>query len=393
MRTILHVDMDAFYASVEQRDNPALRGKPVIVGAPHHQRGVVSACSYEARAFGVHSAMPSQEAWRRCPQAIFVPCDMACYELASRQIFAVFERFSPAVEPLSIDEAFIDVTGACRLFGDGRTIATKIRTAIRSEIGLPASVGVAHNKFLAKLASQRAKPDGILEMPHDLTAVVAMLGKLEVGALWGVGRVTEKRLRAAGYHFVRDIQQADPRALAELLGSSLAQHLLLLAHGEDQREVETGVAEKSISRETTFLQDCTAADHLRITLLDLVDEVGQRLRAQGHYATTGRIKIRWSDFRTITRQAPFDTPVCDDFSLRTLADNLFQAERLIQPVRLIGFGVSGFTTKRDEQLSLFDHTPAVRTKRERLCHTIDELREKLGGHAIMPRGELHTPEK
>jgi len=375
--------MDAFFAAVEQRDHPEWRGKPVIVGAPPDQRGVVSTCSYEARAFGVHSAMPSREAYRRCPQGIFVSTGMARYEEASQQVFAVFERFSPLVEPVSIDEAFIDVTGARTLFGDGRTIAEKIRTAIFSEVRLTASVGVAHNKFLAKLASEKAKPDGLFVVPEGRDAVVKFLATLKVDALWGVGKVTGESLERAGFRTVADIQKADPAYLTRLLGESLSAHLLALAFGEDTRDVETLFEEKSLSREYTFLEDCKDRETVREVLKGLADEVGRRVRAHGHYATVGRLKLRWADFRTITRQAPFETAACDDFSFRAMALRLFDAERLVQPVRLVGFGVSGFSAGRSEQLSLFDTSPEARGKRERLCRTVDALREKLGHGAVV----------
>lgn len=392
LRCVLHIDMDAFFAAVEQRDHPELRGKPVIVGAPPDQRGVVSTCSYEARVFGVHSAMPSREAYRRCPQGIFVAPNMDRYEEASRNVFAIFERFSPLVEPLSIDEAFVDVTGSRTLFGSGEEIAKKIRAAIRSEVGLTASIGVAGNKFLAKLASEKAKPDGLFVVPEGREAIVRFLGALKVGALWGVGKVTAEALERAGFKTVADIQKADRAYLERLLGSGLAQHLTALAFGEDAREVETEFEEKSLSREYTFLTDCRDRNEVREVLKNLADEVGRRVRAHGHFATVGRIKLRWADFKTITRQAPFDAAVCDDFSFRAMAVRLFDAEKLVQPVRLIGFGASGFTEGRREQLSLFDDEPEAREKREKLCRTVDALREKLGEGAVSRIGTRKAPE-
>jgi DNA polymerase-4 len=311
---------------------------------------------------------------------------MPRYAEASRRVFAIFERFSPLVEPVSVDEAFIDVSGARALFGDGRAVAEKIRAAIRAEVGLTASVGVAHNKFLAKLASERAKPDGLFVMPQDPGEVVRFLGALDVGALWGVGKVTEEALARAGIRTVADLQRTDPRALERLLGANLAAHLLALASGADSREVETEFEEKSLSREYTFGEDCRDRDTVRERLKELVDDVGRRVRAHGRYATVGRLKLRWSDFRTITRQAPFESAVCDDFSMRTLALRLFDAERLVQPVRLVGFGVGGFTDARSEQLSLFDAAPDAREKRERLCRTVDALRGQFGDRAV-GRGE------
>jgi nucleotidyltransferase/DNA polymerase involved in DNA repair len=388
-RCILHIDMDAFFAAVEQRDRPELRGKPVIVGAPPDQRGVVSTCSYEARVFGVHSAMPSREAFRRCPQGIFVLPNMEAYEEASRRVFAVFERFSPLIEPISIDEAFVDVTGARALFGDGKAIAEKIRAAIRAEVNLAASVGVACNKFLAKLASEKAKPDGLFVVPEERGEIVRFLGAQKIGSLWGVGHVTGEALERAGFRTVADIQKADPAYLTRAVGEGLAAHLRALAFGEDSREVETSFEEKSLSREHTFLEDCRDREAVREVLKNLADEVGSRVRSHGHYATVGRLKLRWADFRTITRQAPFETAVFDDFSFRAMALRLFDAEKLIQPVRLIGFGVSGFCDGRSEQLSLFDDAPEARAKRERLCRAVDALRERLGrdvvGRGSQPR--------
>lgn len=389
-RCFLHIDMDAFFAAVEQRDHPELRGKPVIVGAPPDQRGVVSTCSYEARVFGVHSAMPSREAFRRCPQGIFVTPNMERYEEASRKVFAIFERFSPLVEPLSIDEAFVDVSGSRTLFGSGEEIAKKIRAAIRSEVGLTASIGVAPNKFLAKLGSEKAKPDGLIVVPEKREEIVRFLGALKVGALWGVGKVTGEALERAGFKTVADIQKADRAYLERLLGSGLSAHLLALAFGEDSREVETEFEEKSLSREYTFLTDCRDRNEVREVLKNLADEVGRRVRAHGHFATVGKIKLRWADFKTITRQAPFETAVCDDFSFREMALRLFDSERLVQPVRLIGFCAAGFTQARREQLSLFDDAPEVREKQERLCRAVDALRERLGRDAVVRAGKNKT---
>jgi DNA polymerase-4 len=381
-RCILHIDMDAFFASVEQRDRPELRGKPVVVGAPPDQRGVVSTCSYEARVFGIRSAMPSREAYRRCPHAIFLPPDIARYDEASRQVFEIFERFSPLIEPVSCDEAFIDVTGAHALFGSGEEIAKQIRATIRKEVGLTASIGVAHNKFLAKLGSERAKPDGLFVVPQTREAVIRFLGAMKVSSLWGVGKVTGDALRRAGYQTVADLQKGDPRKLERLFGAHFMERIMALAFGEDSRAVETDTAEKSLSREYTFLTDCSDREEIRNVIRGLVDDVGQRVRRHGVYATTGRMKLRWADFKTITRQAPFEVPVCDDFSFRALAFSLFDAEPLIHPVRLIGFGVTGLTSHSREQLTLFDDGKADRAKREKLCRAVDALRAKFGDDAV-----------
>ena len=389
---ILHIDMDAFFAAVEQRDRPELRGKPVVVGAPPDQRGVVSTCSYEARVFGVRSAMPSREAFQRCPQAIFLPPDMPRYAAVSRQVFAIFERFTPLVEPVSVDEAFLDVTGSRRLFGEPEAIGINIRAAIQSELGLTASVGVANNKFLAKLASESNKPDGLTIVPRDRTAQLAFLAPLPVGRLWGVGKVTRELLEQHGLATVGDLQRASEATLIPIIGRNSAAHLLRLAYGEDDREIETESEEKSISREYTFPVDCRDADRMRAILRDLVDDVGRRLRESGKYASVGRLKLRWADFQTLTRQRSFALPVCDDFTLRRMALELFEAEPRIQPVRLIGFGVSNFTTERMEQLSLFDDPADHRVRDEKLCRTVDKLRQKLGDDHLV-RADSETLKK
>ena len=389
-RIILHADMDAFFASVEQRDHPEWRGKPVVVGAPPDQRGVVAAASYEARRYGIHSAMPSREAGRRCPHAIFAPPNFRRYSQVSRQVFDIFERFSPLIEPVSIDEAFLDVTGAQRLFGDGAAIAARIKQAVRAETGLTVSVGVAPNKFLAKLASDMHKPNGVTIVPSEPDAIRAFLAPLPVGKIWGVGKVSEQILARAGFHCIADIQRADLAFLARLLGRDAAAHLFALAQGEDARQVEVTWDEKSISREHTFLEDVTDVALLERTLGDLAEDVGRRLRKAGKYAGVARLKLRWKNFQTITRQIPLVPPRCDDFRLRTVALELFAAEKLIAPVRLIGFGVSQLTLQSVGQLALFAE-PAGRTRRaETLSRAVDDIRRKFGAEAILSSSAKHS---
>lgn len=378
-RDILHIDMDAFFAAVEQRDHPQWRGKPVVVGASPDQRGVVSTCSYEARVFGVHSAMSSMEAGRRCPHAIFVPPDMARYEAVSRQVFAIFERFTPLVEPISIDEAFLDVTGAHGLFGDNVTIAELIRAAIRKETdGLTASVGIAPNKFLAKLASESQKPDGLTVVPRTPQEILHFLAPLPVGRLWGVGTVMRAQLARAGYRTVADIQQTEERTLVRVVGAHTANWLLRLARGDDDRDVITDWDEKSFSREHTFGTDCHDAENVRAVLCALTEDVGGRLRAANRFARTAKLKLRWSDFQTLTRQKTFTTAICDDFTLREVACALLDNEPLVKPVRLVGFGVTGLCDSRNEQLLLFDDDTTSLRKRETLSKTIDAIRERFG---------------
>ena len=378
-RTILHVDMDAFFASVEQRDNPELQGKVVVVGAPPDQRGVVAAASYEARRYGIHSAMPSREAGKRCPDAVFVPPNLTRYKEVSDQIVVILEQFTPLVEPLSIDEAFLDVTGGRALFGTGEETARKIKTRIQQETGLIASVGVAGNKFLAKLASDLEKPDGLTVVPDEPEAIKAFLAPLPVKRLWGVGKVMQQTLADIGIHTVADLQQASPKKLASLIGASLAGHLLALANGQDERELELEREEKSISREHTYLEDCSEPERLERTLSTLVEDVGSSLRGVGKYAGIAHLKLRWQGFKTITRQRPFPRPSADDVTLRHMALELFRAESLIKPVRLIGFGVSRLATERDEpQMDLFSSEGDDQEKRERLSTAVDALRAKFG---------------
>jgi nucleotidyltransferase/DNA polymerase involved in DNA repair len=381
-RHILHVDMDAFFASIEQRDHPEWRGKPVVVGAGPHERGVVSTCSYEARKFGIHSAMPSREAGRRCPHAIFTPGNHALYAAVSQQVFAVFGRYTPFVEPVSVDEAFLDVSGSLRLFGPPETIAASIRGDLRRELGITGSVGIAHNMFLAKLASDMRKPDGQTVVPRDPADVRAFLAPLPVRRLWGVGKTTAELLQGAGLTTIGDIQRMPPDALSRWVGNSLANHLARLAVGHDERDLTFEWEEKSISRENTFGEDTRDSALLADTLRELADDVGRQVRQSGHFATVARLKLRWSDFRTITRQRPFVAPARDDFTFREMAESLFEAAYDGAAVRLIGFGVTGFTDVRSDQLLLFDDPTPLRDKRENVCSAVDSLRERLGSDAV-----------
>jgi DNA polymerase-4 len=388
-RVILHVDMDAFYASVEQRDRPELRGRPVVVGAAPDQRGVVAACSYEARRFGVRSAMPSREAGRLCPQAVFLPPDMRRYEAASRQVFTVFERFTPCVEALSIDEAFLDVTSARRLFGDGAAIARSIKEAVRGETGLTASVGVAANKFLAKVASDMGKPDGLVVVPPGREAVAAFLAPMPVGRVWGVGEVTQSLLHERGIRTIGDLQRMTEPGLAAIVGGHAASHILKLAWGEDERAVEAESGEKSISREHTFPSDVRGEEPVRTVLLDLVEDVGRRLRETGKYAGTARLKLRWQGFVTITRQVQLVPPCRDDTTLGQAALRLLAAEPLVRPVRLVGFGVTNLKDNPQWQPGLFDDGPGSEGKREQLSRAVDTIRRRHGAGSIV-RGSRAT---
>ena len=383
-RVFLHVDMDAFYASVEQRDHPEYRGKPLVVGSPPDQRGVVSTASYEARTFGIHSAMPSREAGQRCPHAIFVPPDMPRYEMVSAQVFEIFGRYTPFVEGLSIDEAFLDVTGSLRLYGPGEEIARRIKSDIVSELALTCSVGVAPNKFLAKLGSEYRKPDGLTVLPFDPKAIVTFLRPLPVTRLWGVGKVTRQAFDRAALHTIGDIQDAPLALLQSVVGPHNAAHLRALAFGEDPREIELDIREKTLSREHTFLHDERSRATLDNTLFELVEDVARRLRADGRLASGGRLKVRWKDFETFTRQRPFPRPTRVEEDLHALAQDLFRDVALVQPIRLIGFGVTGLVEHPgQQQLDLFGSaTIETHSKKEKLDQTVDRIRQKHGPHAI-----------
>ncbi len=381
-RVILHVDMDAFFASVEQRDHPEWRGKPVIVGAPPDCRGVVSTCSYEARKFGVHSAMPSRQAFACCPQGIFVQPRMARYQEVSAAVFAIFNAYSPLVEALSIDEAFLDVSGVRRLFGEPQSIARKIKAQIAGELGITCSIGVAPNKFLAKLASEERKPNGLFTVPEGEAERLAWLGAKPVRALWGIGEKGAQILTLHGIRTVRDIQTFNPARLAQITSPATAEHLLAIAFGRDTRAVEPEHEEKSFSREQTYLEDTLDVAQVRQDMRLLAEDVGRRIREAGFWAKTGRIKIRYESFRTVTRQARFATPVCDDFALRDMAWSLLDAHlEQGNPVRLIGFGVENLvrdpTAEVEEDLFTFaGNAKNPRERQERLSRTLDALRKR-----------------
>ncbi|VGO22776.1 DNA polymerase IV [Pontiella sulfatireligans] len=391
--TFLHVDMDAFFASVEQRDHPELRGKPVVVGAPPGQRGVVAAASYEARKYGIHSAMPSSTAQQKCPHAVFVAHNMARYKEASRQIMRIFESYTPLVQPLSIDEAFLDVTGARRLFGTGQAIAEKIRRDILEQTELTASVGVAPNMFLAKIASDMNKPDSLTMVPFEQKAIEQFLAPLPIGRMWGVGKVTQKKLLSLGLSTIGQLQQCDFPTLERAVGPRAARGFSQLAHGIDERSIETDSEEKSISNETTFAEDLTDREQIEAVYKRLIDKVGARLRKAGYFASTVHLKIRWSDFSTITRQTRFSIPCADDVSLREAGMALLEEHLRRRPVRLIGFGVSGLSETDQppaQQLNLFEAPDtAEHEKRNRLSRAADGIKEKYGGQSLRRGSDLN----
>ena len=378
MSTILHVDMDAFFASVELLHHPEWRGKPLIVGAGPHERGVVSTCSYEARAFGVRSAMPSRTAYARCPQAIFTPPRMELYRAVSEKAFEVFSHYSPYVEAVSVDEAFLDVSGTLHLFGgDPRRLGEALRREVRATCGVTCSVGIATNRLLAKIGSEQGKPDGLTVMPSDPAAIAAFLAPRPIGVLWGVGKKTVEALRPYGIMTCGDLQRTKPGAL-------VPQALVDLAFGRAEASVRwEGREEKSVSREHTFEADEPRREVVRARLLALVEEVGYRFRRVPRWATTARLKIRSAAFETRGRQMPFPRPARDDFAFRAAATALFDAEwpAGTSPhgaVRLVGFGVTNFRRAPDGgQLDLFaSPEDTAREKRERLSRALDGLRER-----------------
>ena len=301
----LHVDMDAFYAAVEQRDRPELAGKPVIVGGSAEGRGVVAAASYAVRRFGVHSAMPTATALRLCPEAIVLPVRMSHYAAISRQIRDIFARYTPLVEPLSLDEAFLDVSGCEKLFGKPEQIARRIKQEILDETGLIASVGVAPNKFLAKIASDLEKPDALVVV--DPERVAEFLDPLPVGRIWGVGKVTESVMHRLGVNTIGQLRSIPIEHLRQHFGDA-GDHFWRLARGIDHRKVVPDRQAKSLSHETTFATDITDLESLRYRLWELTEQVARRLRRTGRYGRTVQIKLRFSDFRTITRSRPCRSP-------------------------------------------------------------------------------------
>jgi DNA polymerase-4 len=385
VRTVIHVDMDAFFASVEQRDRPELQGRPVIVGADPRGRGVVSAASYEARRFGVHSAIPIGRAARLCPEAVFLPVDRDKYVAVSRRIMRILADFTPLIEPVSIDEAFLDVTASRRLFGEGAAIARRIKSRIRQEVALTASVGVASNKFVAKVASDLEKPDGLVVVRPGAEA--AFLDPLPVSRLWGVGRVTASQLDALGIRSIGQLARAPATQLAAGVGSA-ADILAALARGIDDRPVEPLSPPKSVGAEETFETDHRDAERLRATLRRQAERVARELREQGYAARTVTLKLRFADFSTITRSHTGD-PTQDGLTIYRQVIALLDRVSRARPVRLIGLSVSGLGPAGEGQLSLLD---AAAVRRERLARAVDRLLERFGDVTVRPASLLDRPE-
>ncbi|MET8836644.1 DNA polymerase IV [Micromonospora sp. NPDC004540] len=348
---ILHVDMDAFFASVEVRRRPELRGKPVVVGGIG-PRGVVSSASYEARRYGVRSAMPTARARALCPHAVYLPPDFTAYSAASRAVMRIFRDVTPLVEPLSLDEAFLDVAGARRLFGAPTEIARLIRRRVAEEQQLTCSVGVAPSKFVAKLGSTRAKPDGLLVVPA--ARVLEFLHPLPVGALWGVGERSAEALRRLGLNTVGDLAEASPGLLRRAVGEASAGHLHELAWGRDPRRVSPEHVEKSIGAEVTFDTDVSDPAEIRRALLALAEKAGARLRAAGQVGRTVSLKVRLADFRTVSRSRTLGVPTDTAREMFDTAWALWTALAPGEPVRLVGVRMEGLAAAEEtpQQLTL-----------------------------------------
>ena len=381
---ILHVDMDAFYASVEQRDRPDLAGKPVIVGGSAEGRGVVCAASYAARKFGVHSAMPAVTAKRLCPDGIFIPPRMSHYASVSKEIAAIFGDFTPLVEPLSLDEAFLDVRGSRDLFGDGPQIARQIKDRIRNELRLVASVGVAPNKFLAKIASDLDKPDGLTIV--DPAKTQDFLDPLPVGRLWGVGKVTGGRFRDLGISTIADLRRLKQETLHELFGEQ-GDHLWRLARGIDDRDVIPDRKAKSISHETTFAVDIDDREILEAWLLELSDQLGSRLRRSRLTGKVLHLKVRFSNFQTLTRSLTLANQTNVTQEIFDSAIELFRnrVDRRL-PIRLLGVGMSRFDNSSMRQQSLFDESE--HDQQSQLDEMSDQIRTKFGHDALSRASRL-----
>ncbi len=383
IRQIIHVDMDAFYASVEILDNPELFGKPVIIAGDSKSRGVVCAASYKARKYGVHSAMPTAQAVRLCPNGVFLPVRMSRYAELSRQIRFIFERYTPQIEPISLDEAFLEVTGSIGLFGSAEEIGHGIKKSIKGELGLVASVGIAANKFLAKLASDLKKPDGFMVITEENKQTI--LDPLPVRRIWGVGKVTEQALNSKNIRTIAQLRKTPVESLMQIMGNQ-SEHLLNLAQGIDDSEVESFREAKSISSEKTFPTDVDDKDILLKVLLNQVDEVSQRLREEGVATKTITLKLRYGNFRTVTRSTTFDDPTNITKILWEEAKNIFLKwhKKSAGSLRLLGFGASNLVKEGSGQMQLFCNEEEE--KQRKLDQTIDRIRSKFGDDAVK-RGE------
>ena len=381
-RTILHVDMDAFFAAVEERENPVLRGRPVVVGADPQGgegRGVVSTANYEARKYGIHSAQPISQAWRRCPHAVFLKPRGRLYADVSRQVFDVFATYTDLVEPLGIDEAFLDVTASRRLFGEGPALARRLKNDVRRATGLTASVGVAAAKFVAKIASDLRKPDGLVVVEPGTEA--EFLAPLPVRRLWGAGPKALAKLGALSCTTIGDVAALDPEVLARRFGEGLGGRFHRLANGIDDRRVHTDRERKSLGKETTFDEDQTDRAAVERTLLGLCEGVAAACRRKGIAGTTITIKLRFTGFDTVSRQTGVPVPADTVEAIWPVARELFRkADRRGAAIRLVGVTLSGFDGDPATQLGMFE--PAGPLADRVVAEAVDRLRERFGRDSV-----------
>ena len=388
-RQIIHVDMDEFFAAVEKLDRPELRGKCLLIGGTAAGRGVVATASYEARKFGCHSAMPMSRAMRLCPQAIVLPVRGRRYREISQQVFEIFERFTPLVEPLSIDEAFLDVSGTERLFGPAEQIARRIKQAVRDEVGLACSVGVAPNKFLAKVASDLQKPDGLVVVTGE--NLHRLLDSLAITRLWGVGPAAEKQFQKLNIRTIGQLRRCDERMVRELLGEA-GEHFHRLANGVDDRPVTPDSQAKSIGTEQTFAVDIAEPQELRRILLQQCWQVARRLRRNQLKARTVTLKLRHGDFTTLTRSATLDEATDETEELWRTAARVFDdwAGKHFAPLRLLGSTASQLSAAGGGQLSLF--ASEQRHRNRQLDEALDNIAERFGSSAVR-RGKVEEPDE
>ena len=381
IRTILHLDMDAFYPAVEALDDPGLKGKPVIVGGSK-KRGVVSSASYEARRYGVHSAQPMAQAMRLCPNAIVMPVRMSRYKEVSEKIFKIFERFTPLVEPLSIDEAFLDVTGTERLFGDPVQTARQIKKTIQEEIGLTVSAGIAPSKFVAKIASDMEKPDGLTVVPADKAR--EFLDPLPIEKMWGVGKVTREALSRLSIYTFKDLRQVPVDVLENKFGKH-GLHMHQLSMGIDERNVVTFHNVKSIGHEDTYSEDILDLESAKRELLSLVNRVARRLRRKGFEGKTITLKVKYNDFVQITRSVTLHRYTNDSAEIYANICSLLEKTAVgKRPVRLLGISLSNLADiGSGRQLFLFNCHESNK-KRKELNRTLDSIFEKFGDKGIRP---------
>ena len=390
-RVILHVDMDAFYAAVEERENPALRGKPVVVGSEPKEgrgRGVVATANYAARRYGIGSAMPISEAWRRCPKAVYLRPRMRLYADVSRQIRAVFERFTDLIEPISIDEAFLDVTASRRLYGDGPAIAGLIKDAIRTEQRLTASIGCAGSKFIAKIASDLDKPDGLVVVRAGEEA--EFLAPLPIGRMWGAGPKALERFRRLGCATIGDAAGLDRDVLVRAFGDSMGDRFHRLSRGVDDRPVVPDHIRKSLGKETTFGEDVSDRRTVERTLLDLTEQVAALLRRKGLAGATVTVKLRWEGFETVTRQRTLQSPVNTVEKIWPVARELLRtADRPQLRIRLVGVTLSALDRAASGQADMFVPDTGADT---RVAEAVDALVERFGSGTVTRAALLEDAE-